>query len=209
MDSIKGFILVDYPCNIYQSILLENYLTGYVDETQKPKSEKNKIINNLSKFLDFKILPKKNNIFKKAGIDFIINLINQEKDIDERFKTKKYDPISDKIYTNSDINEENKNKQPLDKKIMERLINDVPYLTKENFDYYKDEYNNNISLINSLYNKFGMYVEVDSPQDNDINILGIDFSEKELKKTFQSIELDTNLNNNLINNLNIKENKIN
>ena len=209
LDSIKGFILVDYPCNINQSILLENYLTGYVDETQKPKSEKNKIINNLSKFLDFKILPKKNNIFKKAGIDFIINLINQEKDIDERFKTKKYDPISDKIYTNSDINEENKNKQPLDKKIMERLINDVPYLTKENFDYYKDEYNNNISLINSLYNKFGMYVEVDSPQDNDINILGIDFSEKELKKTFQSIELDTNLNNNLINNLNIKENTIN
>ena len=52
MSSIKGFILVDYPSNINQSMLLENYLTGYVDETQKPKSEKSKIINSLSNFLD-------------------------------------------------------------------------------------------------------------------------------------------------------------
>ena len=197
LDSIKGFILVDYPCNINQSILLENYLTGYVDEMQKPKSEKNKIINNLANFLDFKIMPKKNNIFKRSGIDFVINIINQEKDIDERFENKKYDPISDKIYTNSDLNEQNKYKQPLDKKIVERLVNDIPYLSKENFEYYKNEYNNNISLICQLYNKFGMYVDVNTSQESQINILGIEFSEKELKKAFQSIELDTKINTNI------------
>ena len=193
--------MVDYPCNINQSILLENYLTGYVDEMQKPKSEKNKIINNLSNFLDFKIMPKKNNIFKRPGIDFVINLINVEKDIDERFKSIKYDTINDKIYTYSDLSDENKIKQPLDKKIIERLVNDVPYLTKENFDFYKNEYNNNISFISSLYNKFGMYVDTDTSQENQIHLLGIDFSEKELKKSFQSIELD------VVNN--VKENNVN
>ena len=190
-NSIKGFILVDYPSNINQSILLENYLTGYVDETQKPKSEKNKIINELSNFLDFKIQPKENNTIKKAGIDFVINIINQEKDVDDRFQSKKYDPVSDKIYTKSDLSDDNKNKQPLDKKILERLVNDVPYLTQETFDFYKEEYNNNISLINSLYNKFGLYVEAESSQDNEIHLMGIDFLEKELKKSFQSIELES------------------
>ena len=193
LESIKGFILVDYPCNINQCVLLENYLTGYVDEMQRPKSEKNKLINDLSNFLDFKIMPKKNNVFKKAGLDFIINIINQEKDIDERFNSKKYDPINDKIYTNSDLNEENANKQPLDKKIVERLVNDVPYLNKDNFEFYKHEYNINISQIKSLYDKFGMYVDIENAQDNQMNILGIDISEKELQKTFQTIELETEL----------------
>jgi len=190
VNSIKGFILVDYPSNINQSILLENYLTGYVDETQKPKSEKSKIINSLSNFLDFKIHPKENNTVKKAGLDFIINIVNQEKDVDERFNSKKYDPVTDKIYTKSDLSDENKNKQALDKKIIERLVNDVPYLTQENFNFYKDEYNTNIPLMTSLYNKFGMYVEVDSGLENEINILGIDFNEKEVKKCFQSVELE-------------------
>ena len=200
LNSVEGFILVDYPCNINQTILLENYLTGYVDELEKPKSEKNKIICNLSNFLDFKIHPKKNKVIKRAGIDFVINLINQEKEVDERFLSKKYDPISDKIYTKSDLSEENKNKPHLDKKIIERLVNDVPYLTQENYNFYKDEYKNNISLISNLYNKFGMYVDVDSDKDNEIRILGIDFNEKEIKKCFQSIELDTNMNQNLSNN---------
>ena len=191
VNSIKGFILVDYPNNINQSMLLENYLTGYVDETQKPKSEKSKIINSLSNFLDFKIHPKENNTVKKAGIDFIINIVNQEKDVDERFNSKKYDPVTDKIYTKSDLSDENKNKQALDKKIIERLVNDVPYLTQENFNYYKDEYNTNIPLMSSLYNKFGMYVEVDSGLENEINILGINFNEKEVKKCFQTIELES------------------
>ena len=190
VSSIKGFILVDYPSNINQSMLLENYLTGYVDETQKPKSEKSKIINSLSNFLDFKIHPKENNTVRKAGIDFVINIVNQEKDVDERFNSKKYDPVTDKIYTKSDLSDENKNKQALDKKIIERLVNDVPYLTKENFDFYKDEYNTNIPLMTSLYNKFGMYVEVESGLESEINILGIDFNEKEVKKCFQTIELE-------------------
>ena len=40
LQSIKGFIIADFPNNLNQCHLLENYLTGYVDETHKPKSLK-------------------------------------------------------------------------------------------------------------------------------------------------------------------------
>ena len=185
-ESIKGFILDDYPSNINQCNLLENYLTGYVDETQKPKSEKNILISKINTLIDFKLKPKENVIIKKAGIDFIINLICQEKDVNERFKTKKYDPINDIIYTSSDLSDENKNKTPIDKKVLERLVNDVPYLTDEIFQKSKEEYNENISLINKLYNKFGILVN-NVNVDEERNLLGIDFNEKETKKCFQSI----------------------
>ena len=36
-NSVKGFILVDFPTNINQCNLLEYYLNGYIDETKKPK----------------------------------------------------------------------------------------------------------------------------------------------------------------------------
>ena len=208
-ESIKGFILVDYPTNINQCNLLENYLTGYIDETQKPKSEKNLMISKINTLIDFKLKPKENVTIKRAGIDFIINLVCQEKDINSRYQTKKYDPINDIIYTSSDLSDENKNKTPIDKKILERLVNDVPYLTEEIFQKLKEEYNDNISLINKLYNKFGILVNI-SNVDEERNLLGIDFNEKETKKCFQSIimanaedilldrkkkETDNNLNN--------------
>ena len=191
-SSIKGFILVDYPTNINQSILLENYLTGYEDELQKPKTEKKIVLNKITNFFDYKIKPKENTTINKSGLDFVINLKINEKDIDQRFNSIKYDPITDTIYT--DINEEN-NKLNLDKKIIERLVNEVPYLTKENFYFYKDEYNNNISAIKLLYNKFGMNIDNSNDiDDNEIdmnNINNINFNDKEIKKSFQQIEFDT------------------
>ena len=108
-SSIKGFISVDYPTNINQSVLLENYLTGYEDELEKPKTEKNIVLNNISNFFDYKIQPKENTTIKKSGIDFVINLNIEEKDIDKRFQNIKYDPVTDIIYT--DLNDENNNKQ--------------------------------------------------------------------------------------------------
>jgi len=203
--SIKGFILVDYPSNINQSVLLENYLTGYEDELQKPKTEKDITINNISNFFDYKIQPKENTTIKKSGIDFVINLKTNEKMVDQRFQNIKYDPITDTIYT--DLNEENNGKQNLDKKVMERLVNEVPYLTKENLEFYKEEYNNNISSIKLLYNKFGMYVDNNDELNIDDNDLNLNFNDKEIKKSYQEIELETFVENKQIqnNNENIDE----
>ena len=190
-SSIKGFILVDYPTNINQSVLLENYLTGYEDELQKPKSEKNILLTNTSNFFDYKIKPKENTTIKKAGLDFIINLKINEKDIEQRFQDIKYDPINDIIYT--DIND------ITDKKILERLVDEVPYLNKENMKLFKDEYNNNITSIKSLYNKFGINIENDNDdiiEEDQINMnFNFDLNKTEIKKCFQQIELDSFIEN--------------
>ena len=199
LSSIKGFILVDYPTNINQSILLENYLTGYEDELQKPKSEKNQIIKNTSNFFDYKIKPKENTTIKKAGLDFVINLKTDEKDIEQRFQNIKYDPNTDIIYT--DLNEIN------DKKILDRLVDEVPYLNKENMNFYKEEYNNNIMLIKSLYNKFGMNIdnnEDDIIEEEQIKInFNFDSNNKQIKKCFQQIEFDSFIDNNKLKKENI------
>ena len=187
-SSIKGFILTDYPSNINQGILLENYLTGYEDELQKPKTEKSIILNNISNFLDYKIIPKENISLKKSGLDFIINIKIKEKDIEERFKSIKYDPVSDTIYTYYELSEDNNNKNNIDKKVIERLIDEVPYLTKENFEFYKDEYRNNIGKIKTMYDKFGMWVNIETKMDEEIDI---NFNEKIIKKSYQQIEFDS------------------
>ena len=179
---VKGFILVDYPANLNQCNLIEKYLTGYISDLEKPKTEKNILMKTLDCLVDFKYQPKENTTMKKSGIDFVLNLPVLEKNVIERFNEIKYDPVSDKIYTKKEINDKNQN---IDKKIIERLVNEVPYLTKDVFDYYRQEYNDNISNINSFYNKFG----INLANNLDMNsLLELD-DEKEIKYTYQNIEV--------------------
>jgi len=180
-NSVEGFILVDFPTNLNQCNLLEHYLTGYKDETQLPKDQKMINIQSINSLVDFNILPPENNNIKKAGIDFMINIISKEEHINERFNKTKYDPINDKIYSEYELNQELK-----DKKLAERLLDKIPYFTKEHFDYYKKEYNNNISEMHSFYNQFGFaYIF-----DNDINLLNTNNTDKRIKRTYQEIDLE-------------------
>ena len=185
---IMGFILVDYPNNLNQCILIENYLTGYVSELEKPKTEKNIVIQSLESLINFKLQPKENKTIKRSGIDFIINLSIEENKILERFNGLKYDPVNDKIYTKKEIND---SKQNIDKKIIERLVNEVPYLTKEIFDYYKKEYDDNITNINLFYNNFGLTIH----KSIDLNNLLEFDDEKEIRKTFQNLDIFENEKN--------------
>ena len=77
-NSVKGFILVDFPTNINQCNMLEYYLNGYIDETKRPKTEKMINIDSISSLIDFTFTPNESNKLKKAGIDFIINIISNE-----------------------------------------------------------------------------------------------------------------------------------
>ena len=185
-NSVKGFILVDFPTNINQCNLLEYYLNGYVDETKKPKSQKMINVECINSLIDFNFTPNENNKLKKAGIDFIVNIITNEEDINERFNKKKYDPLNDKIYSEYELNQDIINK---DKKLMERLVDDVPYYTKEHFDYYKKEYLENISKINLFYNMFG-FTNNDLDLDLNINILNTENNYKEINKTYQEINIE-------------------
>ena len=179
---IKGIILVDYPTNLNQCNIIENYLTGYISELEKPKTEKNIIIQSLEGLIDFKFQPKENVTIKKSGIDFIINLPVLENNVLNRFSELKYDPVGDKIYTKTEINEAKNN---IDKKIIERLVNEVPYLTKDIFDYYKQEYDDNISKINLFYNKFGITIHKNMDLNN---LIDLD-DDKEIRRAYQSLDI--------------------
>ena len=204
-NSIKGFILVDFPTNINQCNLLEYYLNGYVDETKKPKGEKMINIESINSLIDFNFTPNENNKIKKAGIDFIINIISNEEDNNERFTKIKYDPLNDKIYSGYELNQDIINK---DKKLMERLVDKVPYYTKEHFDYYKKEYIENIEKINLFYNMFGFSKNI-IEMDSNINLLNNENNEKDIYRTYQEIktEEDNKFESGSINTLSIDEKK--
>ena len=181
---INGFILVDFPTNINQCNILEKYLTGYISDLEKPKTEKILLIESLEDLIDFKFRPPQNKKIKRSGLDFLINLAIPENIIIKRYNEIKYDPIDDKIYTKTEINES----KDIDKKIIDRFINEVPYLSKEIFDYYIEEYNDNFSKINLFYNNFGITIK----KDNDLNNILDLIDEKEIKKTYQNLELMEN-----------------
>ena len=88
-NTVKGFILVDFPTNIKQCNLLEYYLNGYVDVTNLPKSQKMKNIEKINNLIDFNFQPIEGNKTQKAGIDFIINIITNEDLVNNRFSKKK------------------------------------------------------------------------------------------------------------------------
>ena len=187
-NSVKGFILVDFPTNINQCKLLEYYLNGYVDVTSLPKSQKMKNIEKIDNLIDFNFQPAESNKTKRAGIDFIINIITSEIIVDNRFSKKKYDPLNDKIYSEYELSQELITK---DKKLMERLEDNVPYYTKEHFDFYKNQYNENISKIYNFYSQFG-FGKNSSDFDSNLNTINLEGNEKDINRTYQEINIEDN-----------------
>ena len=150
IESINGFILVDFPNNINQCNLLENYLTGYIDDLQKPKSLKTKEIEKFSEIIDIKSKPNKEKKLKNPGIDFLFNLSSKQEEINSFFTNIKYDPIDDSIHSKIDLD--------LEKKQNEKLVDNIYYYNDKMIQYYKNEYEENISKINLFYDKFGFYL---------------------------------------------------
>ena len=187
-NTVKGFILVDFPVNIKQCNLLEYYLNGYVDVTNLPKTQKMKNIEKINNLIDFNFPPIEGNKTKKAGIDFLINIITKEEIVNNRFTKKKYDPLNDKIYSEYDLNQEIITK---DKKLMERLEDNIPYYTKEHFDFYKSQYNDNYSKICTFYSQFG--IAKNNPDlESNLNVINLESNEKDIKRTYQEICLEEN-----------------
>ena len=184
-NTVKGFILVDFPTNIKQCNLLEYYLNGYVDVTNLPKSQKMKNIEKINNLIDFNFQPIEGNKTQKAGIDFIINIITNEDLVNNRFNKKKYDPLNDKIYSEYELSQETIIK---DKKLMERLEVNIPYYTKEHFDFYKNQYNENISKICTFYRQFGI-PKNNSNFESNFNVINLENSDKDINRTYQEINI--------------------
>ena len=170
IESIKGFILIDFPNNLNQCYLLENYLTGYIYDIQKPKSLKHKEIEKINEIIDIKPEPKKETKLKTPGIDYVINLSSKEKEINTLFKDIKYDPTEDIIYSKLDLDILN------DKKLSARLIDQIYYYNSNSIEYYRNEYEDNISKIHLFYGRFGYYLE--EKQKNNNNNIFVKFEKK-------------------------------
>ena len=153
-ETFIGFIITDYPKTFSQCVSLENYLTGYIDPTSKPKPLKEVELDNLSYLLDLYYKPKEDNTIIKGGLDYIVNLNVNEDIINDRFNNARYDPLTGKIYNESEINKDGKIN--IDKKIYERLTNEVPDFANNNFENMKNEYIDNWSKIERFYSKFGI-----------------------------------------------------
>lgn len=171
LEAHSGFIVTDFPQNIGQSLLLEHYLTGYEDQLSKPKTEKQIIMNKLSKIIDQ--IPKKGDtsFSSKSGIDCIINLNTPSDIIKERYEKIKYDPVTNVIYTEKELSS-----IKLDKKVLDRLTNEIPGLDKENFENLMKNYNVNYVKLKNFYDSF-VY---DENQKILININCDEYKEKDL-----------------------------
>ena len=201
-ETYKGFILVDYPKNINQCILLEKYLTNYIDPSSIPKPLKEVELDLLSNILDIKYKPKEDNSIRKGGLDFIINLNVNEDIINERYNNCKYDPVTGKIYNENEIN--NNGKINIDKKIYDRLESEIPEFKGEKFNNLKKEYNDNLNKIERFYSKFGFVFEKnDSGKEKKENI----YLFQKIDNTENKEEISNYINENLLKTIHIENDK--
>jgi len=145
-----GFIIINYPRTISQANQLENYVTGYISEFDKPLDEKEIKLFSYSNIIDIPIKKNSNHELIHSSIDIIFNLSVEKDEILRRFNGLRYDPKENKLYHIED-NPPNQN----DKKLIERIINDIPNLSNEEFLEKKDFYERNINGLYNFYNIMG------------------------------------------------------
>ena len=149
----KGFILLDFPNNFSQAKILENKLSGFVNEIYKPKNEINLKKDNFSIIQDKNFLPQKNNLLFQGGLDLCIYLEGNSKEFLRRSKNRKIDPTTGIIYHMEDNSPGNE-----DKKIIERLVcieenlqNSEDFIIESFKNYYF-----NINKLLDFYSIFGL-----------------------------------------------------
>lgn len=181
-DLYCGFILIDFPSNESQSSLLEHYFTGYISESDKPKEEKDKKLFSYSNLIDISLKHDKNTHLYQSGLDILINLSLSSNELNRRFNGIRYDPVSNIIYHIED-NPPNQN----DKKLNERLLNNIPGLSQEEFNAKKYNYDANIGRLVRFYRCMG---------DSQYNHLT--YNEIEIKDKVKKEDIFTNIKDNLI-----------
>ena len=200
-----GFIIINYPNNINQANQLENYITGYISEFDKPLEEKEIKLFSYSNIIDIPVKKNTNHDLINSSLDTIFNLNVEKEEILRRFNGLKYDPKENKIY-HIDDNPPNSN----DKKLLERLEDFIPGLSKNEFNEKKDFYESNV---NNLFNFYHIMGNGKLKTFNNINLNDKEF----LKKINEDIEIITeevcenfynNIIDNVIKNLNLEKEEI-
>ena len=191
-----GFIFINFPKNVQQAKRLENKITGYISEFEKPKDFVEEKIFSYHNIIDLNIRQKKSEGSKISMFDIFINLNITSEEVDHRYKNAKYDPSTKKIYNM----EEN---PPSDKKIIEKLLPGVPNFDKEKLKEEKEIYEKSIYELNNFYKimtngKSKIYKNVDQIDKKYSKIINeeIENSMNEIifQNYFKNIELIINKN---------------
>ena len=145
-----GFIIINYPKTQSQANQLENFVTGYISEFDKPLDEKEIKLFSYSNIIDIPVKKNTNHDLIHSALDIVFNLNVDNDEILRRFNGLKYDPKDNKIY-HVDDNPPNQN----DKKLIERLENEIPGLSQNEFNEKKDNYERNINDLSNFYQVMG------------------------------------------------------
>ena len=139
-----GFIFINFPKNVEQAKKLENRITGYISEFEKPKDIIDEKLFNYDNILDVNIKQKKSGSSQISMFDLFINLNITSEEVDHRYKVSKYDPTTKRIYNM----EEN---PPSDKKIIEKLLPGVPNCDIQKLNEEKELYEKNFHNLTNFY----------------------------------------------------------
>jgi adenylate kinase family enzyme len=143
-----GFIVLDFPSNIEQARILENKLTGYIQEIEKPTTPATHFKEMYSQIIDKISKPPKAKAIKLSGIDFAVVVNVQGKECIRRATGRKLDPNTGIIYHMQD------NPPPEnDKRLNERLqLIDVNITELENAN---SEFDFGFNRLCAFYDSFG------------------------------------------------------
>ena len=192
----SGFILLDFPSTYNQCLLLEHYLTNYVDILSQPKQYKHIILDALSNTVDLRITKPITTTTVQKGFDFVFALTSTPDDIERRYQSVKYDPQTKTVYNDIDISN-----GKVDKNIISRL----QVYPRDVFDQRKSEFDNNYIAINNLYSSFGNIHEIQSTGSATTQSILEHIESKYLYPQYQMIlnkekEIYANNTNNNVNN---------
>ena len=199
-----GFIFVNFPKNEIQAKKLENKISGFISEFEKPKDEITEKIFEYENLLDINIKQNNKNLKQISMFDLFVNLNISSEEVDRRFKISKYDPSTNKVYNM----EEN---PPNDKKILEKLLPGIPGFDEKKLKEEKLSYEKNKSGVCNFYKMMsnGMennYRNIDCMDKSNNNNINNNIENSMEKIIFENYCKNLDIINNIINEPKIADN---
>ena len=192
-----GFIFINFPKNEKQAKKLENKISGFVSEFEKPKDELTEKIFCFQNLLDINVKNNNKGIKQISMFDLFLNFNINSEEVDRRFKISKYDPNTNKVYNM----EEN---PPNDKKILEKLLPGIPGFDEKKLKEEKTSYEKNKTGICNFYKMMSNGLEMiyknveqmDKKYNNNINNNIENYMEKIIfENYYKNIDLIINIIN--------------
>ena len=152
LDSLVGFVIVDFPNNYNQAKILERVLTGFIPEIEKPHSQCQIFKENAALILDKSKKVVKPKELIQSGIDIVFHLEVPSQECIRRAFGRRIDPETNIIYhleDNPPITDEGS--------VCERLkVLDEPFDSQNNLVCRHLAFDNAIQLIKEFYEPFGI-----------------------------------------------------